>query len=186
MNLRAIVLFLLCAFSGAACGADAPRVVLLKTPHGGLQPQAVMDGKGVMHLIYFKGEPSAGDLFYVRREPGQERFTDPIRVNSQPGSAIAVGTIRGGQLALGNDGRAHVAWNGSGKALPKNKANRTPMLYTRLNDTGSGFEPQRNLMLMTDVLDGGGTVAADATGNVYVAWHGLGLGSPRGEGNRRV
>ena len=27
-------------------------------------------------------------------------------------------------------------------------------------------------MQLTTALDGGGTVAADADGNVYVAWHG--------------
>jgi hypothetical protein len=45
------------------------------------------------------------------------------------------------------------------------------MFYTRLNDAGTAFEPQRGLMQHTVNLDGGGTVAADAAGNVYVAWH---------------
>jgi len=104
MNLRAIVLFLLCAFSGAACGADAPRVVLLKTPHGGLQPQAVMDGKGVMHLIYFKGEPSAGDLFYVVASRDRNGSPSPIRVKQPtPAAPSRSARFRGGQLALGND-----------------------------------------------------------------------------------
>src|SRR5262249_26643442 len=34
--------------------------------------------------------------------------------------------------------------------------------------------------------DGGGTVAADDAGNVYVAWHALKTGGARGEENRRV
>ena len=51
------------------------------------------------------------------------------------------------------------------------------MLYTRLNDQGTAFEPQRNLMLRTFGLDGGGTVAADAAGNVYV-----GLARKKGSG----
>ena len=79
-----------------ADNAGSIRVTVLTTPDGGIQPQAVIDALGVIHLIYFKGKPSAGDLFYVRREPGEEGFTEPVRVNSQPGSAIAVGTIRGG------------------------------------------------------------------------------------------
>jgi hypothetical protein len=32
----------------------------------------------------------------VRRDAGKERFSDPIRVNSQPASAIAFGSMRGG------------------------------------------------------------------------------------------
>jgi hypothetical protein len=40
------------------------RVALLRVPNGGIQPQAVVDAKGTLHLIYFKGDDaSAGDLF---------------------------------------------------------------------------------------------------------------------------
>src|SRR5207249_1981249 len=153
----------------------------------GIQPQAMADAKGGVHLLYFKGDAAAGDLYYARREPGKTDFSAAIRVNSQPGSAIAVGTIRGGQIAVGKNGRAHVAWNGSGKAEPRGVAKYSaPMLYARLNDAGTAFEEQRNLMQSTETLDGGGCVAADQTGNVYVAWHAVKTGSSGGEDNRRV
>jgi hypothetical protein len=166
-----------------ATGSAAATVTVLATPNGGIQPQAVVDAKGTLHLIYFKGEPDAGDIFYVRREAAKERFSDPLRVNSQPGSAVAIGTIRGGQIALGKEGRVHVAWNGSGKVK---SGSGSPMLYARLNDSGTAFEPQRNLMQVTSILDGGGTVAADGSGNVYVAWHALKTGGDRGEEHRQV
>jgi hypothetical protein len=167
--------------------AGGKIVNVIKTPDGGIQPQAVTDAKGVVHLLYFKGDPKAGDLFYARREPGKRGFTTPLRVNSQAGSAIAVGTIRGGQLALGKNGRVHVAWNGSGKAEPRGSGKYTsPMLYARLNDAGDAFEEQRNLMQQTDALDGGGTVAADQNGRVYVAWHAFQLGGTSGEDSRKV
>jgi hypothetical protein len=121
-----------------------------------------------MHVVYLKGDPYASDVFYVRREHGV--FSKPIRVNSRPGSAIAVGTVRGAQIALGKGGRVHVAWNGSSKAEVR-PGGGAPMVYTRLNETASGFEPERNLMTCTADLDGGGSVAADAEGNVYVVWH---------------
>jgi hypothetical protein len=172
----------------AAAGEKAPgRVRLLKTPDGGIQPQAVLDARGVLHLLYYKGDPAAGDLYYVRRGPGQERFSAPLRVNSQPGSAIAVGSIRGGQLAVGKGGRVHVAWNGSGKARPQGPGRyNAPMLYSRQSDDGTAFEPQRNLMHESTALDGGGTVAADEAGNVHVAWHALPVKAEPGEGNRTV
>src|ERR1041385_3426952 len=85
-------------------------VVLQKTPNGGIQPQVAVDAKGTVHLLYFTGDARNGNLMYVRRDAGQKSFTAPIRVNSQEGSAIGVGTIRGGQIAVGKDGRVHIAW----------------------------------------------------------------------------
>src|SRR5690242_4321025 len=82
-------------------------VRLVRTPNGGIQPQAVVDNDGTLHLIYFSGDPFAGDIFYVRKSSGQPGFSSPIRVNSQLGSAIAAGRIRGAQLAVGRKGRVH-------------------------------------------------------------------------------
>jgi hypothetical protein len=45
------------------------------------------------------------------------------------------------------------------------------MFYSRLTDDHTAFEPERNLMTHTFGLDGGGTLAADAAGQVYVAGH---------------
>jgi hypothetical protein len=165
--------------SGAApvSAAKTPaKVMLLKTPNGGIQPQLKVDSRGVLHLIYFKGNPMAGDIFYVRREPGADTFSVPLRVNSQPRSAIATGTIRGAQIAIGQGNRVHVAWNGSNSAEPKGPGG-TPMLYTRLNPPSRAFEPQRNLITWAGGLDGGGTIAADSKGRVYVAWHGASMGA---------
>ena len=166
--------------------AASQKVVVLRTPNGGIQPRAVVHGKGVVHLIYYKGDAGSGDIFYVQSKPGQDNFSPPMRVNSQPGSAIAAGTIRGGQIAIGKDGRVHVGWNGTGNALPKNPNGGSPFLYTRLNDAKTAFEPQRNLMQCTTFLDGGGTIAADQAGNVYASWHGKTQGDSDGEEARRV
>jgi hypothetical protein len=164
-------------------------VQLLKTPNGGLQPQAMMDSKGVLHVVYLYGDPAAADVGYVSKRPGDSGFSDSIRVNDRPGSAIAIGTVRGVHLALGENGRVHVAWNGSAQAGPKGPNNASPMLYSRLNDAGNAFEPQRNVMTTATGLDGGGTVAADNFGNVYVTWHARGQKDGQaleGEGHRRV
>lgn len=161
------------------------KPALLRVPNRGIQPQVAVDGKGVVHLIYFKGEPGNGDVFYTRSDDGVH-FKEAIRVNSQPGSAVATGNIRGAHLALGKNGRVHVAWNGSAKAMPRPSGKyNSPMLYARLNDAGTSFEPQRNLMRRTTTLDGGGSVAADAAGNVLVFWHAPEEGQ-KGEDNRRV
>jgi hypothetical protein len=163
---------------------ERTKVTVVRTPNGGLQPQAVMDSDGVLHLIYFSGEPDGGDCFYVRRKTGEDTFSNPLRINSHPGSVIALGNIRGAHLAVGKGGRVHVAWMGSKTSQPKGPAGASPMLYTRLNDLKTAFEPQRNIMQFAVGLDGGGSVAADLEGNVFVAWHGR--GSKAGEAHRRV
>src|SRR5438067_8363426 len=101
-------------FVFATARAETPRVKVSTSPDDGIQPQAAVDSKGVVHLIYFKGDPKGGDIFYIRREPRQNEFSKPIRVNTQPDTAMALGTIRGAQLAVGKNGRVHVAWDGMG------------------------------------------------------------------------
>ena len=160
---------------------ESAKVNLMRTPNDGLQPQAVMDERGALHLIYLSGDPRASDVFYVRRERGKEDFTAPIRVNSERGSAVAAGTIRGAHFAIGKNGRVHVAWNGASKGEDHHFS---PMLYARMNDAKTGFEVQRNLMQISHELDGGGSVAADKAGNVYVVWHGA--GEKKGEEHRRI
>jgi hypothetical protein len=161
-----------------------PEVKIIRTPDGGLQPQVAVDHTGVIHMVYLSGPDGASDIYYVRKGPRDSAFSAPIQVNSVPGSAMAVGTVRGAQIAVGRGGRVHVAWIGSAKAQPRGPGNKTPMLYARLNDSGTAFEPQRNVMQFAVGLDGGGSVAADQSGNVYVVWH----GNPdeNGETNRQV
>ena len=77
--------------------AAPPEVRLTRVPEAGLQPLVAAGADGVVHLVYYKGDPKAGDLFYVRREKGGSEFGVPVRVNSSPGSAATIGTIRGGR-----------------------------------------------------------------------------------------
>ncbi|HUS07663.1 MAG TPA: hypothetical protein VMZ52_15260 [Bryobacteraceae bacterium] len=164
------------------------RVHLLRVPGGGLQPQVAVDERGTLHLVYYEGDAHKGNLLYVRSKDHGSTFSTALPVNSQPGTAIAAGTIRGAQLAVGKTGQVHVAWNGSNEADPKGPVNPdsgkpgAPMLYSRLDDAGKAFEAQRNLMHHSFGLDGGGSVAADRSGNVYVAWHGIGESEASGRG----
>src|SRR5260370_22620423 len=59
-----------------------------------------------------------------------------------------------------------------------------PVLFSRLNDSRTAFEPQRNLMQYARGGDGGLSVAADARGDAYAVWHAL--GAEPGEDHRRV
>ncbi|MDQ2732013.1 MAG: glycoside hydrolase [Armatimonadota bacterium] len=180
---------------GALHAEPAPQVTAVHLSGGVIQPQVVTDSRGTIHMVYYKGDPASGNIFYSQHAKGAAAWSTPIRVNSQDNSAGAMGNIRGAQLAAGRDGRVHVVWNGSTAARPRGPHNPampadspydgSPMLYSRLNDAGTAFEPQRNLMQFTYGLDGGGSVAADKMGNVYVVWHAGGNGST-GEAQRRV
>ena len=180
------------AVADSSGGLAGLPVSVRHVPNGGIQPQLLTDRAGTLHLLYYAGDPAHGDLYYVKSSDAGHTWTSPLRVNSSPGTAIALGTIRGGQIAIGRRGRVHVAWNGSslaeslGRKNPEPGQAGAPMLYSRLNDTHTAFEPERNLMTGTFGLDGGGTIAADASGYVYVAWHARVPGATAGESGRRV
>ena len=142
------------------------EVKLVRAPDGGFQPQAAAGSDGTLHLIYCKGDPSASDIYYTFRLPGAAAWEESQKVNSLPGSAIPVGTVRGPHLSLGRNDRVHVVWmSAEGGGEDEKRA----MYYTRM--TQGKFEPQRNVISSAYGLDGGGSVAADKEGNVYVVWH---------------
>ena len=167
-------------------------LTFVRVPNAGVQPEVVVTSDGAAHVVYLSGDQGAANVFYVRSGDGGLTFSPPVRVNSQEGSAIATGTIRGPQVTAGHDGRVHVAWNGSDRALPRAPVNLqtkrpgTPMLYSRSNAAGTAFEPQRNLVTRSTTLDGGGSIAADSRGGVYVVWHGQPIDGQGGEERRRV
>jgi hypothetical protein len=46
------------------------KVTIERVPDGGIQPQVAVDTKGVVHMLYYKGDPGHGDIFYVRSRDG--------------------------------------------------------------------------------------------------------------------
>src|SRR4051812_27775524 len=131
MRISAIVVCLLAQFAWAQ-----PKITVTRLPAGGMQPQVAVDAQGTVHLIYLKGEAAHCDVFYSKSTDDGTSWSKAIKVNSQDGSAIAVGTVRGAHMALGRNSCVHVAWMGSDKALPKAAGKMNPMLYTRLHEDG--------------------------------------------------
>jgi hypothetical protein len=171
---------MLCCCVLIACAAD---VTVVRLPGGGMQPQALEDAQGTVHVVYLSGDPAASDVSYLTRAAGAGEWSKPLAVNSQAKSAIAMGTVRGAHLALGRGGRVHVAWLGSASAQPRPADNSMPMLYAQLAPGGT-FTPQRCLVEKASGLDGGGSIAADASGQVHVTWHAMAGASE--EAGRRV
>lgn len=172
------------AWLAAAPRTVAPEVTLVPLPAGAVQPQVAIDAAGTIHVVYFRGDAAHGDLAYATLDPDSLRFTPAMRVNTQPGSAIATGSMRGAQLAIGAGGRVHVIWNGSDRAAPRAADGSAPVLYARLNDARTAFEPQRNLVRASASADGS-TIAADVRGHVYAAWHAL-VPNGQSEADRRL
>ena len=169
---RALLGLVLAAAAGAACGG-APPVEVLRAPAGASLPQTAVDGGGRLHLVYYTGSMSSGNLWHVTREPEASAWSAPRRVNSRPYSVTGLGPVDGGQLAVGPDDRLHVTW-----------FHRDPARfhYTR-TDAAGAFEPQRTLSAREESgVEAGSTVAADAAGGVYVFWH----AGPGADADRRV
>lgn len=169
---------------GSLIGDPAP-VDVFRLPPGTLQPVGVTDAEGTVHWVWLQGEPGACDVYYQRWPDGNPVNTPTLRVNSQPGSAVAVGTIRGAQIALGREGWVHVVWNGTSTAETA-PGDGAPLLYSRLSRSGTAFDPSRNLRGTTAFLDGGASVAPDASGRVTVVWHAATQRDGATEKNRHV
>ena len=136
-------------------------VAIWQVPDGGRLPQAIVVDDGTVHLVYFQGEANEGDLMYVTRKPGAATWSEPLRVNSEPGSVTGIGPIDGGHLALGRDNRLHVTWF---------RIRTIEFFYTRTNEDGTGFEPQFGVAAGLSA-EAAPSIAADAAGNVFMFWH---------------
>jgi hypothetical protein len=169
---------------GLSLVAAPPEFVKERVPDSGLQPRVAVDPDGNTHLVYLRGDPKAADVVVRHRGPAATSWSEPVVVNSQPGSAIAVGTVRGAQVAVGRGGRLHFVWNGSGTARPKPRVG-VPLLYATLAPDARAASAQRCLSGETRHLDGGAAVAADPAGHVFVVWHAA-PPDQDGEDHRRV
>ena len=171
-RLRIIVVLTILLSASAALPSGhlqaAPPVEVIENLWKGLQPRALVDPQGLLHVVWYQGNPKGGNLYHATRRPDGTWSTPmggPTKVNSTPDSAIAMGTIRGAQAVLGRGTHMHVIWNGFDASAPQGAV--VPMYYARSTDNGRTFEPQQPVS-GDWLLDGGGTVAADAQGHVHV------------------
>src|SRR5438309_7219221 len=112
-KLLGAIVVVISAVTSVVCEAgQGPAVKTIRVPDRGVQPQVAVDDAGV-HMIYLNGAADHSDISYIRSKDDGSIFSQPLRVNSHEGSAIAIGTVRGAHLAVGKKGRVHVAWMGS-------------------------------------------------------------------------
>lgn len=140
---------------------EAEHVQLLKTPHGGIVPDAEVDADGVLHLAYVRGE----DAYYVSSLDEGKTFAEPIRINSEPGTAFGH-DYRGPDIAIGQNGRVHAIWytNAYQRKLPKDQWG---VHYAYLDSSTGAFVPARNF---SQRPSDNYSLAADTSGAVAVFW----------------
>lgn len=150
-------------------------------PESGLQPEVAVAKDGTVHLVYLAGEPKAAEVRYTYRKPGEAWHPSQV-VNSPNSPAIALGTIRGPQLAVTGKGTVHVIWNGIGAdATP-----HSPLWYGRKSREDKTFGKQEDLLGDATALDGGASVTANENNGVFVVWHGNEAGAAPEERQRLV
>ncbi|HIG30207.1 MAG TPA: hypothetical protein EYQ50_21380 [Verrucomicrobiales bacterium] len=154
----------------------------MKLPYGGIRPQAAIDEAGVVHIIQSDSKVR-GQLVYVKHMPDRGEFSEPVNVLRKASEMAA-----GYNMTVSKDGRVHVLTRPNPKyskwalgeekftAMFKSKARffvLRYMLHSRLNDDGSAFEDEINIVGDTIGFEGVGAIAADPNGpNVYAFWAG--------------
>ncbi len=170
-----LTVFLLVACVGGAPvhGTEGarPEVRVLSLPEGALVPDVMMDGAGVLHMVYGLGD----DAWYVRSADNGRTFSAPVKVNTVGKVTLTMGE-RGPRLALGQLGilanarvrvsepSIHVVW--ADKWSP---GVQVYPRYSRSLDGGRTFEPPRALASLSGI--DGLTMAADGAGTVVAFFH---------------
>jgi hypothetical protein len=150
-----------------AARADVERVQVVSTPDKGEVPDAEIDSSGTIHLAYVVGE----DALYVKSCDDGKTFSQPLRVNSDPGTVHPPHSYRGPDLAISKGGRVHVIWYGNGyqRKLPKEQWG---VFYSHLDPGDTAFAASRNL---NHKPSDNYSLATDHEGNVAVVWMAGGL-----------
>ena len=177
-----IITLLLSSVSFITSSLAEPDVMTVKLPYGGIRPQAAIDRDGVIHIIQVNSK-IRGDLIYVKHSPTQKQFSKPMKVLSE-----ASGMAAGFDMAVGRNGRVHIFTRPNPKYSKKKLGAKVYdamfnsktrffvlryMLHSRLNDEGSAFEEEKNIIGRTIGFEGVGAIVADQNSpNVYAFWPG--------------
>jgi hypothetical protein len=140
----------------------APEVRVVEIPGGGGVADAETAADGTIHLVWVK----ADDVWYAKSTDDGRTFSEPLRVNSEPGTAHPPNMFRGPDVAVGRDGMVHVIWynNAFQRKRPKDEWG---VNYARLRAKDSAFTPTRNL---NHVPSDGFSLAANERGQVAVVY----------------
>ncbi len=169
---------LLCATLATASAAD---FVTVRLPEGALQPRTASVGDGSTAVVYFQGNPKAGDV-KVTTLTSAGTLAEPVLVSTAATQGVAAGTVRGPSIAVGAQNVRHVLWHGKQGTAADGKG--CALYYARV-DGSAAPASVNDMMGDTTALDGGAAVAADAQGHVWLVWHAQ-PADGKGEAARRL
>ena len=156
-----------------ACSSQPPNVTIIRAPAAASLPQVAVDRHDTVHLVYYGGSLTFGDLFHVTLLSDENSWSHPQRVNTTPSSVTGLGPTDGGQLTIGPDGNLHVAWF----------HRAPPQFFYSKSKHGTVFEPQIPLSnKIEEGVESGPTLDVGPEGHIYVFWH----AGPVDDAHRRV
>lgn len=132
--------------------AAPPAVQVLEIPGGGVAPSVAVAADGTLHMVFGRDKKA----YYTRSTDEGKTFAEAVLLNQT--SQVESGGERGPRIALGRKGSRHVVW-----LAPRGHA----VQYTRAGSSGP-FAAERNLLERGEA--DGAVIAADAAGEVSVAW----------------
>ncbi|MCX5646402.1 MAG: sialidase family protein [Phycisphaerae bacterium] len=149
-----------------------PAVGVVQLPEGVLVPDVMMDGAGVLHMVYGLGD----DAWYVRSTDNARTFSTPVKVNTVGKVTLTMGE-RGPKLAVGQGGMLTTntrfrVWEPSIHVVWADRWSPGVQVYPRYSrslDGGRTFEPPRVLASLYGI--DGLTVTADGEGTVMAFFH---------------
>ncbi|MEI7833522.1 MAG: sialidase family protein [bacterium] len=145
--------------AGLTAVAAPPAVKVVQLAAGSLVPDALVDAKGVLHLVV----GIKNDAYYLQSIDNGATFSKPLKLNGPEGVTTTMGE-RGPKLALGEEGSIHVIWADRWKPGAHVLAR-----YTQSLDGGKTFTTPRAISAVWGF--DGLTFAVDNAGNVLVFWH---------------
>ena len=157
-----LALFVTLLWLNVLLGSAAERVRVVTTPGNGAVPDAEIDASGTIHVAFVARQ----DAYYAKSTNSGKTFSEPLRINAEPGTVHPPNMFRGPDLALGKNGRVHVIWyvNAFQRKLPQEQWG---VFYSYLDPGQTAFAESRNL---NHKPSDNYSLAADENGEVAVIW----------------